>query len=95
MVEGSWILGFIVSGDCESFRLEICPDNKRDAATLIPLIKKHVAIGTTIRTDCWKAYHSLDDHGYIHETVNHTENFVDLETGAHTQKIESNWTPHA
>ena len=41
MVEGSWIPGFIQSVDTEGdgFRLEICPDNKRDAETLIPLIK--------------------------------------------------------
>lgn len=30
---------------------EICPDNKRDAETLIPLILKHVKTDTTIDTD--------------------------------------------
>lgn len=34
---------------------------------------------------------SLKDHEFIHQTVNYTDNFVDPNTGAHTQKIESSW----
>jgi hypothetical protein len=44
-------------------------------------------------TDCWGAYNPLNDRGYDHLTVNHTYNFVDPETWAHTQTIESNWRP--
>ena len=57
-VEGSWLLGMIAIGttDCPApdgnFRLEICPENKRDAETLLTLIQKHVAPGTTIYSDC-------------------------------------------
>ena len=58
---------------------------------MIPLILKHVHPGTIIHTDCWKAYSKLVEHGYVHGTVNHSENFVDPESGAHTQSIESNW----
>jgi len=91
IVEGSWILGMIHRGHSANYRLEICPDNKRDKDTLLALIKKHVAPGTEIHTDCWKGYIDLDKHGYVHKTVNHSENFVDPETGAHTQNIESSW----
>jgi len=28
--------------------------------------------GTTILSDCWKAYNSLSVEGYLHETVNHS-----------------------
>lgn len=42
-----------------NFRIEICPDNRRDVETLINLIKKHVKPGSTIMTDCWKGYKNL------------------------------------
>jgi len=90
-VEGSWVLGMI---DLEGgFRLEICPDNKRDKDTLESLITKHVADGSTIMTDCWKGYNGLEEIGFQHLTVNHKYNFVDPDTWANTQTIESNWRP--
>ena len=46
-----------------------------------------------LESERWKAYDSLKEYGYEHETVNHSENFVDPATGAHTQTIESNWGP--
>lgn len=86
---GQWILGMIdrTTGD---YRLELCPDNKRRAEDLIPLIEKHVIEGTEVHTDEWKAYGSLKDK-YVHKTVNHSEHFVDPESGAHTQTIEGSW----
>ena len=100
LVDGPWMLGMIdeppVDADKNAFygmRIEICPDNKRDSATLIPLIQKHVQVGTTITTDQWGAYNELENLGYSHLRVNHSENYVDPETGAHTQRIESCWRP--
>lgn len=93
-IEGHWILGMIQDGS-EDFRLVVCPDNVRDAATLIPIIEEHVAPGTEIRTDMWKAYTRLPEHGYIHKVVNHSDpenHFVSPE-GVHTQRIESSWRP--
>ena len=40
-------------------------------------------------SDMWKAYDCLQDKGYNHLTVNHSRNFVDPDTGAHTQRIEN------
>lgn len=81
----------IQRGDPTKYRLEICPNNQRDQETLINLIKKHVAPGSEIHTDCWKGYINLSDHGYTHKTVNHSVEFVNSDTGAHTQNIEASW----
>jgi len=78
-------------GHPTNYRVEICPDNKRDKDTLVTLIKKHVMRGTEIHTDCWKGYMNLEEHGYVHKTVNHSESFINHETGAYTQNIESSW----
>ena len=67
----------------DGYRLEICPDNERDFAILLGLIKQHLKPGIAIFTDCWKGHLALSVHEYIHSTVNHSENFVNPETGAH------------
>ena len=40
-------------------------------------------------SDMWKAYDCLKDEGCSHLTVNHSLNFVDPDTGAHTQCIDN------
>ncbi|CAH0722178.1 unnamed protein product, partial [Brenthis ino] len=95
--EGNWILGMIEK-DGPGYRLEICPDNKRERNTLFPLIQKHIAPGTEIWTDCWKAYEGLADipgKNYTHKTVNHSSmgvgRFVEPTSGVNTQAIEGSW----
>jgi len=73
---------------------------KRDAATLLPLIAKHIAEETTIISDGWAAYGGIKNikalqngnPAFSHFTVNHSENFVDPESGAHTKTIEGTWS---
>ncbi|XP_047526406.1 uncharacterized protein LOC125063808 [Pieris napi] len=91
-IEGYWVLGMI-EDKSEDLRLEVCPNNIRSADILLPLIQKHVEVGTIIHTDFWKAYDCLADHGYIHQKVNHSdpENPFVAEDGTHTQRIESQW----
>ena len=64
---------------------------KRDAVNLLNIIYEYVAPGTTIISDCWRAYSKIDRLGkqYRHQTVNHDLHFVDPMTGAHTNTIES------
>ena len=71
----------------------IVPVKRRDAATLLPIIQQHIYPGATIISDCWAAHNLIDELPklYTHYTVNHSEAFVDEETGAHTNTIESTW----
>ena len=56
--------------------------------TLHQCIKDNVEEGTVIHTDLWRGYLGLADLNYVDRTVNYTKNFVDINTGANTQKIE-------
>ena len=42
-------------------------------------------------SDEWAAYRNLNANGYVHETVNHTQHFVNPVTVVHTKSIESRW----
>ena len=87
-VDGVWVFGGIERETKNCF-FQCVPD--RTANTLIAIIKERVLPGTTIYSDCWKAYSSLNKEGFSHLTVNHSINFVDPETGTHTNTIESTW----
>lgn len=90
-VEGHWILG-IIDVETGELRIAICKNNKRGEPELLPWIEAWVEKGTTITTDCWKAYGKLESMGYKHETVNHSKEFVTRD-GKHSNKVESNWRP--
>ncbi|KCZ77588.1 hypothetical protein H311_01400 [Anncaliia algerae PRA109] len=45
--------------------------------------------GSVICTDEHKSYSQLTSKGFLHLTVCHKYNFVDKETGTHTQAVES------
>ncbi|EZA61656.1 hypothetical protein X777_11254 [Ooceraea biroi] len=85
IVEEQWIFGGI---ERSSKRLFIEPVPDQSADTLLTAIKKWIKPGTTIISDCWKSYKCLANEDYIHLTINHKMNFVDPDSGAHTQNIE-------
>nr|XP_020464576.1 uncharacterized protein LOC109965130 [Monopterus albus] len=64
---------------------------KRSRRHLVPLIARHVRLGSSIISDEWRAYRILPDLGYNHHTVNHSRWYVEPHTGAHTQHIERAW----
>ncbi len=63
----------------------------RSAATLVPIILEFIKPGTTVISDEWRAYSRINMLNMSHDTVNHSVNFVDPQSGAHTQNIESTW----
>ena len=71
-IDWHWVLG-LIENNSEDFRLIVCPNNIRDAATLIHIIKEHVQEGSEIRTDAWRAYSTLNQNGYTHNIVNHSD----------------------
>ena len=85
-----WIFGGICIDDKEIFAV-IVPDRKTE--TLEKEILEHIAPGSIIISDSWNSYNNIENlnNGYHHLTVNHSENFVDPDTGADTQEIERLW----
>ena len=71
------------------------PVPNRSAEALMPLIQAHVAPGSNIWTDAWRAYRRISQLDvtppYTHEVVVHETNFVDPNTGVHTQAVEAYW----
>ena len=58
----------------------------------MPIIRNYILPGTTIISDLWGANNTLNNDGYYHLTVNHSINFVDPQTYACTNTIESVWS---
>ena len=87
-IEGKWVFGGICRQTKACF---LVPVGQRDKDTLLPIIRAHISPGTCVLSDMWKAYDCIKDEGYTHLTVNHSLNFVDPDTGAHTEPIENTW----
>ena len=88
LVEGQWVLGGICRETKEAFFVAV---EDRSGETLCGIIERYVKKGSIIHTDCWAGYNKLEELGYTHLTVNHSENFVDPQRGACTNTIESTW----
>ncbi|KAG0437334.1 hypothetical protein DMUE_3753 [Dictyocoela muelleri] len=86
---GQWVFGLLERGTRNCILITV-PD--RSANTLIPIIIRYVLPGTLIISDKWRSYSQLNNHGYQHLTVNHSQNFVSPDDPrVHTQNIESLW----
>jgi transposase-like protein len=79
------------SVEIESGRTFLVPVRDRTADTLMAILRDWIEPGTTVISDWWGAYHNLDSQGYRRHTVNHSMYFLDPETGAHSNRIESTW----
>lgn len=84
MIEGQWVFGGIEREAKEVFVVAV---PYRTAATLMRVIKERIAPGTTMISDCWSAYDALKNMPeFTHQTVNHSKNFIDPDTAAHTRR---------
>lgn len=91
----SWVLGGVVRGSNVHF-MEFVPD--RTINTMIPILARRIASGSIVHSDRYATYTNLPaklaEYGVLieHRTVNHSTNFVDPDTGSHTQSIEGLWS---
>lgn len=92
IVEGAWV---IVGVERTTDRLVFAEVvENRDAETIKKLFIKHVANGSILYTDEWKAYKNIAlELGLEHHTVKHKLHFKDPITGVHTNTVEG--TNHA
>ncbi|XP_067056008.1 uncharacterized protein [Acropora muricata] len=86
--EGPWVFGVVERGSQKVLLLRV-PDCTRE--TVHRLITTHIRPGTVIYSDQFTPYIPLNQLGYIHVSVNHSKNFVDPDSGAHTNTIEGVW----
>ena len=87
--EGPWVFGVVERGSQKVLLFRV-PDRTRE--TLVHrLITTHIQPGTVIYSDQFTPYIPLNQLGYIHVSVNHSKNFVDPNSGAHTNTIEGVW----
>ena len=81
-----WVFG----GIClETKACFLVPVEHRDRDTLLPIIRTQILPGTRVMSDLWKSYDCLQNSGYQHLIVNRSLNFVDPDTGGHTEGIEN------
>ena len=82
-----WVFGLVDTSSSPSLGyMELIP--RRDAQTILPIIQAHTHPGTTIYSDQWQAYNTVEQLSTVssHSTVNHSINFVDPTIG-----VESYW----
>lgn len=89
--EQIWVFGIVDTSFTPSRGyLSVVPN--RSEENLYPIIESVVLPGTIIWSDSWAAYRNISSRlRFEHGMVNHSLNFVDSQTGIHTQNIESYW----
>jgi transposase-like protein len=82
------VFGMLETGT-RQVRAMVVPNVKR--TTLQKAILDNVGFGSTIHTDQWSGYDGLAAKEFVHETVNHMQEYVTA-GGVHTQAIENFWS---
>lgn len=74
--------------EARKMRANVIPGVKRDA--LMNAILNNIEKGTTVYSDGWPGYDGLLLSGYMHQMVNHVQEYVRGEV--HTNGIENFWS---
>jgi len=61
------------------------------ARTLLPLIRRRVAVGSTVCSDTLRVYTGVAAKGYVHRLVDHTQGQYVGPAGAHINGLEGFW----
>ena len=87
-----WVVGGVAR--TPGRELFFTPVENRSQETLTGILEAWINPGSIINSDKWKGYNTADIAGLgmqAHNTVNHSEFFVDPVTGTHTNTIEGTW----
>lgn len=79
----------MIERDSNPLKINFFPVENRSMETLKQIIITYIEPQTCIVSDCWKSYNFLTNYNYEHLTVNHSKNFKNPITGAHTNNIEN------
>lgn len=88
-VEGVWILGMVER--TEKRKIVLIKVDDRSKKTLEEKLSNNIKSDSTLYSDCWKGYCQMGKIFNQHKTVNHSKEFVDSKSGAHTNSIEGTW----
>ena len=86
-----WVFG-IVDTSFQPARGYMEIVRRRNRATLTNILNAKLAVNSVIHSDEWRGNQKLPQHVpacILYNTANHTYNFVDPNTGAHTQVSKS------
>ena len=86
-----WVFGLAENtGNKKNVSLHLVDDRKAD--TLLPSIEQVCPPENVFHSDKYASYRQISSRLHFeHKVVNHSENFVDPITKAHTQCIETRW----
>ena len=89
-VEGVWLVGGVeITKERKLFLVEV---SERKAVTMLNVIKKYVQASCIVHTDLFKSYNNLERDLKVQQiTGNHSECYVNPDTGVHTNNIEGTW----
>jgi transposase len=81
------IMGMVERGG--RVRVQVIPDDRGE--TMLPIIQHNISKEAWVQSDQHPSYRALGRMGYMHDSVNHSRQFVTAE-GVHTNTIEGFWS---